>query len=835
MKKVKINNKKKKKEKKRIHITWRLILSWILILGIAIVGMIIAFILFIVLTSPDFKETELYTKEPTILYDKNGNEITRLGSEDSNVITYDELPEVLVDALVATEDSRFFEHNGIDLFRFLKATIGQLIGSKNAGGASTLSMQVVKNTYTQKGALETNKFQSLIRKFKDIYMAVFKLEANYTKEEIIEFYLNSQWFANPGNINYSGLLGVERASQYYFGKSVKDINLAEASILAGLFQSPIKNNPFSYPEECRKRQKTVLTLLVRHGYITEEQKNAVLEIPIESLLVEKTNGKLEVQEYQAFVDYVVRDVEENLGLNAKDSSLIIYTTYDPNTQKYLEDVEKGNVYEFPDDVVQEGIAVTDVKDGSILALSGGRNYQAMALNRATDINKQPGSTAKPLVDYAMYIENIVQSTYQMLLDEPTTYTNGASIGNYDGKYRGLITMRYALEDSRNIPALKVFQAVSKLDKNIIEDFVHSIGINYGNDLYESAAIGGFNGVSPLELSAAFATFGRGGYYIKPYSYTKIIDTVTGKEYNNSYTKKQVMEESTAYLMNNILMGVYTGPSVSGTNIAGKTGTPNLDSKTLGTYGLPSSAGMEVWYAIYSPDKSIALWYGYDKIYKDAKENKYYLTMTSGGNARRSIGNYIAKNVIKKNEKFKVPKTVTTANIELETFPAQLCSTYTPEAKCKTEYFVKGTEPTDISKRYSTLDNPTNGTSSFDGETINLKWDAINTPDAINETKLLEHFKENYEKYYEKYYNQRLEYNNTNIGTLGYKVYLKDISGSLTEIGYTTSNTFSYKVAESGNYTFVIKSEYSIFKDNASSGLLIQANANIETPIITIIE
>lgn len=829
--KNKKNTTKKVKQKKSL---WKTILSFILACAILGVSLFLIFALYIVITAPDFEKTVLYQKDPTILYDINGDELTRIGTMDTTVITYDEIPEVLVDALVATEDSRFFQHNGLDLFRFLKASVLQVLGSSNAGGASTLSMQVVKNAYTQKGNTKESKIESLIRKFKDIYIAVFKLEANYTKEEIIEFYLNSQWFANTGNINVTGLYGIERASEWFFGKSTKDLNLAEASLFAGMFQNTSTLNPYKYPERARKRQTTVLKLMVKHGYITKEQMEAVLDIPIESMLISHETT-VDVNSNQAFIDYVLEEVEDKLGINPSTTSLKIYTTFDPDVQSILEQVEDGKAFEFPNEVVEEGIAVTNTENGSIVALSGGRNYQAKGQNLATDNYKQPGSTAKPIFDYAMYIEHISQSTYDMLIDEPTTYTNGTSISNYDRKYDGLITMRYALKDSRNIPALLAFKKVYALDPDIIKDFVHSVGIDYGSELYESAAIGGLsNGVSALQLSAAYGTFARGGYYIEPYAYTKVINNETGDEINYSYTKKQVMEESTAYMLTNILLDAYGGKGPGGTTVAGKTGTTNLDSSTIKKYGLKTGSLMDVWIVSYSPSYSISLWYGYKKIETDAAEKGYYLTSNTGGTGRRKIMNFLAQNIHKKNESFKVPSSVTKVSVELETFPAQLCSEYTPSSMCVEEYFAKGAEPTDVSKRYSKLDSPTNGNYTFNGSTITLSWDAINTPDAINTSYLQEHYNTYYGDYADKYYNSRISYNNTTIGTLGYQIYIQNTDGTEKYLGYTSSPTFTY-TATSGNYTFIIKSAYSIFKNNMSDGLVIKTQANIESPIEDIID
>lgn len=833
MKKIKRKSQSKKTKSKKNKFNWKTILSWLLFIGIGIVSICLVFALYIIIASPDFDTNKLYNKDATVIYDKDKNEIARIGEQNRKIIYYEDLPEVLIDGLIATEDSRFYQHNGVDMLRFIKASVGQLLGNSNAGGASTISMQVIKNTYTSKNA---SGIKGIIRKFTDVYMAVFKLEAKYTKEEIIEFYFNSQWFGYDGNLNYAGIYGVEQASQYYFNKSAKDLTLAEASLIVGMFQNPYLYNPYKNPEGCKNRQNVVLNLMVKHGYITKEEKENVQKISISSLLsdneVESENN------YQAFIDYVLEDVEKQTDFNPYENELEIYTNFDPAIQASLTAVEKGEAYTFPNDVVQFGIAVTDVKNGSIVALSGGRGYKAKGLNRATDISRQPGSTAKPLIDYAMYIEHISQSTYAMFLDDPKTYSNGTKLTDYDNSYKGLITMRYALQDSRNIPALIAFQEVAKQDKTILEDFAHSIGINYGDDLYESASIGGFNGMSPLGVAAAYASFGRGGYYIEPYSFTKVVNLETGEEYKNSYTKTEVMEETTAFMINNILIGVYGGKGVSGTQIAGKTGTTNLNADTKKQYGLPGGASNDFWIVSYTSDYSIALWYGYDSLgKKDENGNPYYLTSGMGGPARRQIMNYLATHIYKKNATFNTPKNITKSNVELQTFPAQLCSDYTPQSLCVSEYFVAGAEPTEVSTRFSKLTAPTNGSAVNNGNSITLKWDAVATPDAVSTSYLSEHFNEYYGDHAEKYYQNRLNYNASNIGSFGYDVYLKTGS-NLTYLGFTTSNSYVYMGNVSGE--FIVKSAYSIFKSNQSDGLIIKSalqsseenNGNNPTPPTT---
>lgn len=820
MKKIKL---KKLKEKGRLK-------NWILILiaagGIGIASLILLFALYIIIASPDFDQDLLYSKEATVVYDIEGEEVARIGSENRALVTYDDLPQVLIDALLATEDSRFFQHNGLDAARFLKASIGQVLGQDGAGGASTLSMQVIKNTYTDNTA---TGIKGLIRKFTDIYMAVFKLESNYTKEEIIEFYLNSQWLGNDGNLNYTGIHGVEQASQYFFGKSVSDLNLAEASLLVGMFQNPATYNPYLYPNNATKRRNTVLTLMVKHGYITEKEKEVAEKISIPSMLVEHDDIK---NEMQAYIDYLLADVEAKTGSNPYTTPMKIYSTLDSKAQATLTALENGELYKFKDDVVQIGIAITSVADGSVIALSGGRNYSAKGLNRATDISRHPGSTIKPIMDYGPYIEFLDGSSYTPFLDEPTTYSNGTPISNYDDEYHGLLTMRESLIDSRNIPALQAFKAVSKNNKSDIENFVHSLGIDYGKELYESAAIGGFEGVSPLQLSVAYSTFARGGYYIEPYSFTKVEYIESAKTYEYKYTKERVMSEETAYIITNILTdagasGIGGNIKISGTDIAAKTGTTTVDKDSRKKLGLPSNVVMDYWNVTYSPDYTIALWYGYDQLSKD-----HYLQSEAG--VRKRLMEAIAKKVYKKNSRFKKPSGVVAVEIEMETFPPQLASEFTPERLRVTEYFKKGTEPTEVSTRFSKLNAPKNGTYTFDGTTIKLKWDAVTTPDAINQTYLQNHYNTYYGEHAAKYYNERITYNTSYIGNLGYQIYLELEDGTLSSLGYTYNNEFTYTTNVSGTYTFVIKTAYSIWQENMSNGITIKVDAEIDSNISDII-
>ena len=814
-------NKTKKKVNSQIKEkgVWRFILSIIMIGMIVAASLLLVFALYIIISSPDFDKELLYSKEATVIYDINGDELARIGRENRDLITYDDLPQVFVDALIATEDSRFFQHNGLDIARFLKASFKQLIG-RDEGGASTLSMQLVKKTFTQKNNDRETRIESFIRKFRDIYISVFKLENSYTKEEIIEFYANSLWFGNDGNLNYLGIYGVEQASQHFFGKSVSELTLAEISLLVGMYQNPAFYNPYRNPEGCKNRQKTVLKLMVLHGYITEDEKEEVLEIPIESLLIEKELGSK--NENQAVIDFIIEQVEDKTGNDPKNIPMKIYTTINPDVQKIVNNAAAGEYFDFYTDLDEVGIAVTDVESGAIAAMSGGRNYVALGLNRATN-RRQPGSTAKPFFDYGPYIEYFNGSSGDYFFDDEYTYSNGVPIADADHMYQGMITIREALVGSRNITALQAFQKVMAEDDSYISDYVHSFGIDYGSNLYESAAIGGFDGISPIEMSAAYGTYARGGYYIEPYIFTKIIYD-DGTKYEYKPTKEKVVSEETAYMITSSLVSaVVNGWSgsinVTGTEVAGKTGTTNLDNDTIAKMGLPAGTIPDSWSASYTSEYSIALWYGYDKLHpEDADLN---MNTNTGWKARSVLMAALANHIYSTNRSFKVPNGIVRVEVEKYTVPLQLPSQYTPDDMRMTELFKEGMEPTETSSRYAKLDTPTGGKSKVSGDNVKLSWTAIKTPDAVDTTHLQTYFNDNYGVFASKYYEKRIADNNEQFGQLGYCVYLKTSSGDLQLLGWTSNTQFTHTIEANTSYTFVIKSAYEKFRSNESKGLEIK--------------
>lgn len=771
-----------------------------------------AFCIYIVISAPDFDADSLYTKESSIIYDADGNEIARIGTENREKVSYDDLPEVFIDALVATEDSRFFQHNGVDIARFLKATLGQLLGSSGAGGASTLTMQIAKqriNGYASSG------IKGIIRKFTDVYMSVFKLEKKYTKEQIIELYVNIPELG-------SGSFGIGQAAQTYFGKSISEINLSEAALLAGLFQAPTAYNPYNYPEKAEARRNQVLNLMLRHGYITDDEFQIAKSISVESLLSHEGASK---NRNQGFINTVIEEVIERTGNNPYLVSMKIYSTMIQSKQDVVNDIYEGSTVKWPNENIRAGVAVTDVETGAIVAIGANRKNDARNYNYATMINRHPGSSAKPIFDYGPAIEYLNWSTGQMVIDDEYTYSNGAYIKNWDNNYKGIMTLKNALASSRNIPALYTYQ---QLSQSQINTFVTGLGITpeYENGyINEAHSIGGFNGVSPLQMSAAYGTFARGGIYIEPYSFTKIEYVDSGETYTVTPEKRTVMSDATAFMINNILTsatknGYVAAGSKSGTDVASKTGTSTVPSATKEYWNIKESIIGDSWQVTYTPEYSYAVWVGYDET-----NNKTYLTSKIGGALKKSITAELTTGLNSKNKRFKQPDSVVSATIELETNPISLASEYTPSELTSVEYFKKGTVPDNVSTRFSKLSDPSELKTNYVAgtNTVTLTWNAIATPEAVDNTALQNYFNEGYGVWAQKYLEQRLEYNKTNIGEFGYDIYIDNGNG-YTYVGFTTSSNYTYTGTITDKATFKVKSSYSIFKNNASDGITATINA-----------
>lgn len=809
----------KVKKKKKVKKVLKIILNiFLLLLLIGLIGGII-FAIYVVTHAPDFNPENLYSTESSILYDRNGNQAGKLGVEKRKNVNYNDLPQVLIDAIIATEDSRFMQHNGFDLPRFLKASAGQVVnkitGHGNAGGGSTLTMQVSKNNYT---SVEDSGFEGIVRKFTDIYISIFKLEKNYSKEEIIEFYVNIPFLGNNA-------YGVEQACQTYFGKSVSDINLSEASLIAGLFQAPTSYNPYQHPKQAEERRNTVLYLMQRHGYITKEEADDARSIPVESLLRE-SNPEGSSNEYQSYIDVVVKEVEEKTGLSPYTTGMKIYTNLDPDKQKTLNDIMSGKTWKWKDDKVQAGIAIVDVNTGALVATGGGRNQKGeRQYNYATDITRQIGSCAKPLFDYGPAFEYTNAGLASQVYDGPHSYSSGVAIKNADGGYKGTLTYKYALAASRNIPALRVFQSV---DNSKIKEFVTKLGIKPEIDsnggLHEAHALGAFSGSNPKDMAAAYAAFANGGYYTEPYTVNKIEYIDSDKTVSLKNKRSKAMSDSTAYMITDALVYAVSGygnigGSVSGVQLAAKTGTSMFDSEARRKYGYPSSANMDMWVTGYTPEYAVSLWYGYTKA-----EKGYYLG-NDGYSARGKLFRQVISSISDRSgtKKFTVPSSVVKVTVEKETSPLMLPSANTPNNMKVTEYFKKGTQPTEVSPRYSTLPNASGLNAKTNGNQIELSWTAANKPEYLTD----DYFRKNYKTFFGSSLEEQLAARKASQGEFGYEVFVKDNSTGVTNsLGFTTNTTFK-ATKQNKNVTYIVKTTLSNLKVTQSSGITIDVKGEPE--------
>lgn len=781
------NTSKRKVSKKK-----KMILNILIICVIAFASLMAVFFAYIIVKAPKFDPNNLKFTQMSELYDTEGNIISKMGNENRTEISYDDLPEVLIDAIIATEDSKFFQHNGFDLARFMKASMYQLVG-KNGGGASTLTMQIAKNNYT---STESKGFEGITRKFTDIYLSIFKIERKYTKKEILEFYVNDSYLGN-------GAYGVEQASLNYFGKSVSELNLAEASFIAGLFQSPTYYNPYNYPERAEGRRKTVLYLMQRHGYITEEEKEIAENSPITSY-IKKTQTSGTYSEYQGYIDTVVEELENEYDLNPYTTPLKIYTAMNRSKQDFVNKVMNGEAWKWENENAQAGVVMTDSASGEVLAVGAGRNKNSeRSYNYATMTNRQIGSTAKPIFDYGPAVEYLGWGTVNYIDDTPTTYSDGTKISNSDGGYKGRLPLYQALGLSRNVTALKTFQQVSKEAGNDkILKFASSLGITPEVDkngkIHEAHSIGSFTGStkkeesrnSPMTMAGAYQAFSNGGYYIKPHTIKKFVYKDTDEVVETKSAKTRVMNDSTAYIINYSLNWSATeglaksAAGISGVQTAAKTGTSNFDEATRKRYRLSSKAVNDLWVCGYTPKQTITFWYGYADIRKGH-------STTSSWSTRDKFYRNLAENLFDKDgSSFARPSSIEEVSVVRNSIPLKK-ALYGGVVG----YFRKGTGPDETgTEQAEQLPSVSGVTSSISGNTVHLKWNGISAEDMVNLN-----FDDSY-------------------GTLGYDIYVKDGSGgSEVYVGTTTSTSYTHTTSYS-NPVYVIYTAYSNYKTNRSKGV-----------------
>ena len=565
---------------------------------------------------PKLTENKLQSTNSSRIYDGNGSLIADLGSEKRESASTDEIPIILVNAITSIEDKRFFTHRGIDVYRIMGAAINNLRHNSTQGG-STLDQQLIKLAYFSTNTSD----QTLKRKSQEIWLSL-QMERQYTKQEILTFYVNKVYMGN-------GYYGMKTAAKSYFGKELGDLSVAQAALLAGIPQAPTQYDPYTNPDAAKERRNTVLNEMYEDKNISKEEYVQAKATDISDGLLPLTNKA----SYEPYLDNYIKQVIEQVSTEANadiySAGLDVYTNLDPDIQKYIWNVYNSNDYiAYPDDKFQVASTIIDVTNGHVVAQLGSRHQDeniALGTNQAVQTDRDWGSTMKPITDYAPAIEKrVYTNTGTTVYDTPYNFPDTSTpVYNWDRKYYGSISLTYAIQKSRNVPAVKALQATGL---EYAQSFLKDLGIEYPEMFYSNAISSSTTssdpkyGASSEKMAAAYASFANGGTYYKP-SYIKSIKFEDGS--TKSYDSKGVeaMSPQTAYMMNSMLKQVLTGGAateayVPGTINAGKTGTSNYSDDEY--YQVQKESGVytdlivpDETFVGYNTKYAMAIWTGYE--------------------------------------------------------------------------------------------------------------------------------------------------------------------------------------------------------------------------------
>ena len=608
----------------------------------------------------------------SIIYDGQSDVVTRLhGVQDRTWVSISELQPSTVYAFISAEDARFFEHEGVDVIRIAGAIVADIKAGSYVQGASTISQQLIKLSH-----LTSEK--TISRKAEEAALA-YEMERQYSKEDILEMYLNYVYFGG-------GYYGIEAAAEGYFGVHASDLTLDQSAMLAGILKSPSGYAPHINYAASINRRNNILRLMRDYGYITDdEKKQASARRP--TILHDKN------EEYSGYyTDAVTKSAAALMGITVDElirGGYSIYSAMDSDIQHYCEEMFKNGEL-FPAEDSEAAIVVLEPSTGMVVAMVGGRSYTGgISFNRSTDIRRQPGSVIKPVIAYAPAFEYLNYTAADMILDEETTFADYTP-SNYGNKYYGWVTVREAVTKSLNVPAVKTLSAVGVYRA---KDFAKRCGIEFDDkDDSLALALGGFTyGVSPLQIAGAYSCFASGGIYNTPTLIKKITDRNGLTVYEYRQDSRRVMSEANAYILTSMLKSVVTEGTGHRLNtldipIAGKTGTVGL-----------ANGNRDAWMAGYTPEYTAVVWQGYDS------DRLGLLPSSATGGTYPALMLYELFNHIYPDGRsgdFEKPESVKQYSIDAKTLKKQhkavLANAMTPQSSRVTEYFTEETAPEDVS-------------------------------------------------------------------------------------------------------------------------------------------
>ena len=594
------------------------ILRLIKYLSISFLSLVIAAIVlgggvffYYVSKASSLSESKLVATTSSKIYDNKNQLIADLGSERRVNAQANDIPTDLVKAIVSIEDHRFFDHRGIDTIRILGAFLRNLQSNSLQGG-STLTQQLIKLTYFSTSTSD----QTISRKAQEAWLAI-QLEQKATKQEILTYYINKVYMSN-------GNYGMQTAAQNYYGKDLNNLSLPQLALLAGMPQAPNQYDPYSHPEAAQDRRNLVLSEMKNQGYISAEQYEKAVNTPITDGLQSLKSAS----NYPAYMDNylkeVINQVEEETGYNLLTTGMDVYTNVDQEAQKRLWDIYNSDQYvSYPDDDLQVASTVVDVSNGKVIAQLGARHQASnvsFGTNQAVETNRDWGSTMKPITDYAPALEyGVYDSTATIVHDEPYNYPGtDIPVYNWDRAYFGNITLQYALQQSRNVPAVETLNKVG-LDK--AKTFLNGLGIDYPSMHYANAISSNTTesnkkyGASSEKIATAYAAFANGGIYHKPMYINKVVFS-DGSEKEFSDPGTRAMKETTAYMMTEMMKTVWTYGTGRGAYLpwlpqAGKTGTSNYTDEEIEKYIKNTGyVAPDEMFVGYTRKYSMAVWTGY---------------------------------------------------------------------------------------------------------------------------------------------------------------------------------------------------------------------------------
>ena len=590
-----------------------------ILLALALAGIVAAAVLVgsYILSAPKLTEEDLTATVSSKIYDMDGQLIADLGTEKRSNATTEEIPTDLANAIVAIEDQRFYNHRGIDVIRIAGSFLNNLAGG-NLQGGSTLDQQFIKLTYFSTSAED----QNLKRKVQEAWLSL-QLEQTKTKQEILTYYVNKVYMSNR-------TYGMKTASETFYGKELKELSLAQLALLAGMPQAPNQYDPYSHPEDAKNRRDLVLSEMLAEKYIDNSQYEQAILTPVTDGLLPLSNDAAYPAYMDNYLKQVVEEVEKNTGYNLLTTGMDIYTNVDSAAQQQLWNIYNTDMYvSYPDELLQVASTIIDVSNGKVVAQLGARNQPSnvsFGINQAVETNRDFGSTMKPITDYAPAFENgVYSSTADIIVDEPYNYPGTSTpVNNWDKKYFGSLTVKSAIQYSRNVPAVKALEATG-LENSL--KFLNSVGINYPEIHYSNAISSNTSdtsreyGASSEKMAAAYAAFANGGTYYAPQYVNKIVfSDGTVKEFPQTGTR--VMSEETAYLMTDMMksvmeVGYGLNASVAGVPMAGKTGTSNYTDTEMESIiaAIPEAAYNTMVvpdenFVGYSSQYAMAVWTGY---------------------------------------------------------------------------------------------------------------------------------------------------------------------------------------------------------------------------------